>query len=189
MAFYAKCARSAGGAYMGYVPPGRNKPKRAHSDRAACALPSGLLGAWSLFPRLLGRNQVDLAARRLDGRQSTLGRVLDLEGDLLGREAFRTDQAHAILGAADDAGRHQGCGIDHALGVELARVDIGLDAVDADLVPILGVPGIEAALGHAHVKRHLAAFEAVDGYAGPGRLALAAATAGLADARADAAAD
>src|SRR5690606_680143 len=38
-------------------------------------------------------------------------------------------------------------------------------------------------------KRHLAAFEAVDGYAGPGRLALAAATAGLADTRADAAAD
>src|SRR5262249_5508690 len=47
----------------------------------------------------------------------------------------------------------------------------------------------EAALGHAHVQRHLAAFEAGDGDAGARLLALHAATGGLALARARAAAD
>ena len=53
----------------------------------------------------------------------------------------------------------------------------------------LAVRIVEAALGHAHVQRHLAAFEAVDGDAGAGLLALHAATGGLALARARAAAD
>src|SRR5664279_2074772 len=47
----------------------------------------------------------------------------------------------------------------------------------------------EAALGQAPVQRHLAAFEALDAHAGARGLALAAATAGLAHAGADATPD
>ena len=59
----------------------------------------------------------------------------------------------------------------------------------ADLVEIVAGPRPEAALRQAAMKRHLAALEAADGDAGARRLALAAATAGLADAGTDAAAD
>src|SRR5690606_387334 len=137
-----------------------NKPKERTRRHAGCALPSGLLGAWGLLPGLLDRDEVKLAARSLNGGSSALCRVIDLEGNLLGRETFRTDQAHAVLGATNDTGGDQGSRIHDALGVELAAVDIGLDAVDADFVEVLRVPGVEAALGHTHVKGHLAAFKA-----------------------------
>src|SRR5439155_24250510 len=48
---------------------------------------------------------------------------------------------------------------------------------------------LEATLGQPPVQRHLAALEALDAHARARSLALAAASAGLADARADAAAD
>ena len=54
---------------------------------------------------------------------------------------------------------------------------------------LLEIGVVEAALGQAAMERHLAALEAVEGDAGARRLALAAAAAGLALARADAAAD
>src|SRR5690606_16666943 len=95
----------------------------------------------------------------------------------------------AVLGTTDDAGSHERRGINDTLGIELAAVDIGLDAVDADFVEILRIPGIEAALRHTHVKGHLPAFEAVDGDTGAGLPALAHAATGLADTRADTTAD
>src|SRR5690606_32713822 len=136
-------------------------------------------------PGLLDRDQIDLATGSFDSRSSTLGRVVNLEGHLLGRKTFRTDQAHAVLRTADHTGGYQGSGINDTLGIELATVDIGLDAIDADFIEILRIPGIEAALGHTHVKGHLAAFKAVDRDTGASRLALAATTAGLANARTD----
>src|SRR5258708_1778982 len=54
---------------------------------------------------------------------------------------------------------------------------------------IVGEDVVEAALGHAHVQRHLAALEAGDGDAGARLLALHAASRGLALARTRAAAD
>src|SRR5207237_1870341 len=54
---------------------------------------------------------------------------------------------------------------------------------------ILAVDVVEAALGHAHVQRHLAAFEAGDGDAGARLLPLHPAAGGLALAGARAAAD
>src|SRR5690606_38179591 len=54
---------------------------------------------------------------------------------------------------------------------------------------LLAVQRVEAALRHTHVERHLTAFETIDGDAAAGLLPLHAAPAGLALARADAAAN
>src|SRR5690606_19216085 len=67
--------------------------------------------------------------------------------------------------------------------------DRGLDAAQGNLVEILAERVLEAALRQTTIERHLAAFEAVDGNAGARLLALDATAAGLAGARADAAAD
>src|SRR4051812_23420164 len=116
--------------------------------------------------------------------------MIDVEGHLLGGEVLGAlDQAHAIEGTADDAGLDQRFGVDDVLVVELAAVDVVLDAIEAHGVVRLDVRHVEATLGHAHVERHLAALEAVDGNAGARGLPLAAAAAGLALARADAASD
>src|SRR5690606_32520410 len=108
---------------------------------------------------------------------------------LLGGETGIADKANAIELTADHTGSDERLGIDHTLGVKLARVDIGLHAVDAELVVTGRIRHVEATLGHTHVERHLTALEAADRDAGAGRLALATATAGLADARADTTAD
>src|SRR5690606_31164130 len=63
---------------------------------------------------------------------------------------------------------------------DLAEIHLGI---------ILGEDVVEAALRDTHVKRHLAAFEAVDRDARTAGLALLAAAGGLALARADAASD
>src|SRR5690606_4251527 len=149
----------------------------------------GLLGARRLLPRRLGRDDIELATGSFNSLGRPLGRIVDLESNLLGSEAARADQADAVAGTTNDTGSDQRLGVDHALGVELARVDVGLDAINTDFIEVLRVRHIEAALRHAHVERHLAALEAVDGNAGASRLALAAATTGLADARADTTAD
>src|SRR5690606_1771309 len=95
------------------------------------------------------------------------------------------DEPYTVELAADHASLDQRRRIDNALHIQLAAVDVALDAVEADGIPLLGAVRVEAALGHAHVDRHLAALEAVDGNAGARGLALAAAAARLALARAD----
>src|SRR5690606_22483400 len=116
--------------------------------------------------------------------------VVDLEGHLLGRKVGGAlDQADAVERTPDDTGLDQRLGVDNALVVELAAVDVVLDAVQANGVVVLDVGHVEAALGHAHVERHLPALEAVDGDARACRLTLAAAAAGLALAGADTPAD
>src|SRR5690606_29814432 len=79
--------------------------------------------------------------------------------------------------------------VDGRLGVELARVDGGLQPGEVDLDVAGAGRLVEAALGETLVERHLAALEAVDRDARPRLLAFDAAAAGLALARADPAAD
>src|SRR3546814_9074274 len=76
-----------------------------------------------------------------------------------------------------------------ALGVELLGVERLLDRAKVHLGIILGEDVVEAALRQPHVERHLAALEAGDRDALTALLALLAAPAGLALARADAASD
>ena len=73
--------------------------------------------------------------------------------------------------------------------IELAGVDRLLDAAEIDFVVIRARRVAEAALGQTAMQRHLAAFKALDRDAGARLLALDAASAGLALAGADTAAD
>src|SRR4029450_7376304 len=93
-------------------------------------------------------------------------------------------QTHAVEFATDHAGGDEDGRVDGLLGVELARGDRLFQAPQVHFGEVLAVEAVEAALGHAHVQRHLAAFEAGDGDAGARLLALHAATGGLALARA-----
>jgi len=82
----------------------------------------------------------------------------------------------------------QGFTLDLGRGVQLAGVDGVLQAPQVHFGQLQGVRVVEAALGHAHVQRHLAAFEAQQADAGPRLLTLDAAARGLALAGAGAAA-
>ena len=68
---------------------------------------------------------------RTPGLLDLLDRRLGGAGDVerqLGFELAVRQQPHAILGAADDAGRDQRLGVDRRLGVELLGVDRRLHA-------------------------------------------------------------
>src|SRR5882762_8723506 len=95
----------------------------------------------------------------------------------------------AVLGAAQHAGLDQRLRVHRCRDVELLGVDRLLNAVEIDLVELQPEWLVEAALRQAPMQRHLTALEALDAHARARRLALAAAAASLADARADAAAD
>src|SRR5690606_20212291 len=112
----------------------------------------------------------------------------DIEGKL-GLEFADRQHAHAVLGAAQHAGLDQRLGVHRLLGLELLGIDRRLDAAERHGREALGEDVVEAARGQAAVERHLATLEAVDRHAGAGFLALDAAAAGLALARADAATD
>jgi hypothetical protein len=75
------------------------------------------------------------------------------------------------------------------LAVELAGIDRGLEPAKRNDVEVLGEDVVEATLRQTAVDRHLAAFVALDGNARTGLLALDAASAGLALAGTDTAAD
>ena len=79
--------------------------------------------------------------------------------------------------------------VERALDIELAGIDRLLDRADVHLGIVLGEDVVEAALRQPHVERHLAALEAGDRHARARLGALLAAPGGLAEARADAAAD
>src|SRR5215217_7085551 len=129
-----------------------------------------------------------LAADLLDGRLGGFRGAVDGDLDLRGQLAL-AEQADAVLLATDDAGLEQRFGVDGLLRVELAGGDRLLETPEVHFDQLLGERVVEAALGHAHVQRHLAAFEAADGDARARLLALHTATGGLALARTRAAAD
>src|SRR3569832_2468625 len=129
-----------------------------------------------------------LAAGRFDGLHRRSGGRPDGQFEL-GADLAVAQQAHAVLGAADHAGADQGLGVDGLLGFELAGLDGLLQAPQVHFDQLQREGKIKATQKHAHVQRHLAAFEAQQRHAGTRLLALPAATGGLALARARAAAD
>src|SRR6478609_6564981 len=150
-------------------------------------LGGALLGS-SQLGGVLGHDDIDRTASLLDRRDRALRRAGDLERQL-GRELALAEQTHAVLAAARDTRRLQRRVVDHRLRVELLGVDQLLHLAEVHLGVVLGERVVEAALRQAHVERHLAALEALDGNARTALLALLAAAAGLALARADAASD
>src|SRR5690606_2004521 len=75
--------------------------KKAHPTTRPGAPCRKLAGVWRLLPRRLSLNHVDLATSSFNSSQRALGRVIHLEGNLLGSQASRTDEADAVLGATD----------------------------------------------------------------------------------------
>src|SRR6185312_5205140 len=135
------------------------------------------------------RQDLDRTARLLNGLDGRLRRAPDRELRLR-LELAGAEHLHAVLGAAHQAGLHHRLHVDRGLDVELPSVDRGLQLAEIDLVEFHRERRVaKAALRQAAVQRHLAAFEALDAHAGTRGLALAAATAGLAHAGADAAAN
>src|SRR5690606_11098423 len=94
--------------------------------------------------------------------------------------AFTAENANAVLDAANHAGLDQRRSIDRFRCIQLLGVDRHLDAGERNGVEVVAERILEAALGQAAIKRHLAALEAVDGNAGTRLLTLHTATAGLA---------
>src|SRR5215468_8019737 len=131
--------------------------------------------------------QVDLATGLLDGGDRRRRGTRDLHFNL-GLDLALAKQAHPVQRLLEEAGGLHGGGIDRLGSVEALVVDRLLQRTEIDHLPGLGMRRPEAALGDAPIKRHLAAFEALDGDAGARLLALHAPAGGLALARADAAA-
>src|SRR5882672_557421 len=152
--------------------------------------PPTIWGSGRRFARLvlLRCQNRDRAAGLLDRRDRRLGSTPDRELNL-GLQLAHAEQAHAVLGAAQHAGLDQRLRVHRCRDVELLGVDRLLNAVEIDLVELQPEWLVEAALRQAPMQRHLTALEALDAHARARRLALAAAAASLADARADAAAD
>src|ERR1700689_1787584 len=136
--------------------------------------------------------------RRRDGRQDNLAAEFLHRGDRRLRRAGNFDgegrfqfalgqKPYAISDAAKNARLDQRFAINLGVGFKRARIERLLQTAEIDDVEMLAeILAREAALGQPPVQRRLAAFEAVQGNAGARGLALAAARAGLALARADA---
>ena len=123
-----------------------------------------------------------------DGRDRRLGcsGQLNRQGLL---DAASPKKSHAVQLAPDNALLHQEVLCDRCRAIDLAGRNRFGEGIHIDLGE-LEPPGlVEAALRDPHVKRHLATFEPVDRNTRPGFLALHAAPAGLALARADPASD
>src|SRR5262249_43051677 len=136
-----------------------------------------------------GRQEGDGAAELSHRRHRRFGRTPDREGEL-GLDLARAEQPDPVLGPSEHAGLHQRLGVDRRGRVELAGVDRRLDLVEVDLIELARERLIlEAPLGQPAVERHLAALNPLVGSPGARGRPLAAAAAGLARARADAATD
>jgi hypothetical protein len=98
-------------------------------------------------------------------------------------------QAHAVQRAPDHAGVDERIRVHGLAGIQSPGIHGRLQAAEIDLVPLLAVELVEAAFRQAPMQRHLPALEAAEPCAGPRRLALAAAAAGLAHTGTDAPAD
>src|SRR5436190_5210456 len=146
-----------------------------------------LLGGGELG-RVLALDDFDRAPSLLDRLARALRHAGDLEVEL-GLQFALAEQADAVLAAASEAGGLERAMVERALDVELAGIDRLLDRADVHLGIVAGEDVVEAALRQPHVERHLAALEAGDRHARARLGALLAATGGLAEPRADAAAD
>src|SRR5262249_39535218 len=140
------------------------------------ALSGPLLGLDLVSGRLLAagdrfeRDRAALCFHRLASAWRGAGHC---EGDL----AFAppgAKRAPALLGAGDRPRLSERLDGDRLRAIERAGVDRALNLGEIELVEFLGEDVVEAALGQAPMKRHLAAFETFDGDAGAGLLALGA---------------
>src|SRR5690606_4408907 len=130
--------------------------------------------------------QLDRTTSLFDLLDRRLGSACYVEGNL-GLQLAAAQKAHAVLGAADDAGLDQCLGVHRLLGVKLACVDSRLNTSQRNFVEVLAEDVLEAAVRQAPIQRHRATLEAIGRDARTGRLTLDATAAGLAGARADAA--
>src|SRR4051794_40803355 len=129
---------------------------------------------------LFGRSQdLHRAARLLDRRDGGLRSAVDLDVQL-GLEFTTAEQAYTVLGAPDDPRLNQRGGIDGFLGIEQLGIDRLLNPIQIELGEFQPENVVEAAFRQAAMRRHLAAFEALDAHAGTRGLALAAAACRLA---------
>src|SRR6266545_2091629 len=137
----------------------------------------------------LGRQDRHRAAGLFDRRHRRFRGAPDRQRHL-GLDLAGTEEPDPGLDAPQDPGLDPSGGINGRAGIELAGVDRSLHPAEVDLVEPDGKCRVfEATLGQAAVERHLAALEALDAHARTRGLALAAAAAGLAHARSDAATD
>src|ERR1700674_5695186 len=138
--------------------------------------------------RRFWRQHRDRAAGLFDGGDGGLRSSGNREGKF-GAELTAAEKAHAMPRPAQHARLHQRLDIDLHGGIQTPGIDRLLHAAEAHFVEALAENVVEPALGQPAMQRHLPAFEALDGNAGTGLLALDAAPAGLALAGTDAAAD
>src|SRR5690606_31949910 len=150
-------------------------------------LGSALLGSRQLG-LVFGHDDVHRSAGLLDCRHRGLRRASHLEAHFR-RKLALSEQTHAILAAPRYPRSLQGGVVDHGLGVELAGIDQLLHLAQVDLGIVLAERIVEPALRQTHVQRHLAAPAGLDRHARTALLALLAASAGRAFARANATAD
>jgi hypothetical protein len=139
--------------------------------------------------RFRRRRNDDLAPELFHRLDRGLRRALDLDGERQ-LELALGEEPHAIAEPVQNSGGDERGTVDGRIGLERAGFKRLLQAAEIDDAKILAEHlVVEAALGQAAMERRLAALEAVERDAGTRRLALAAAAAGLALARADAAPD
>src|SRR5690606_16416453 len=136
----------------------------------------------------LGLDQADRAAdlfhRLMGGCRGVVHGDVDFRLELA-----RAEQPDPVLLTTDHAGRNE-CGeVDRLAGVDLASVDGLRQPAQAQLVPLLALPLVEAALRQAPVERHLTAFETAEADARARLLALYTPAGSLAETGADAPAD
>src|SRR5262245_46066506 len=141
-----------------------------------------------LFLLGLRRLDDDRAAQLFDRRDRRLGGARDFDGQL-GLQFALAEQAHAVAHAAEQAGRHQVRTGHRLAGVQALGPDRLWQSAQVHFHQVEAEDVVEALLRQAAEQRHLAALEPFDRHAGARGLALAAASAGLALARTDAAAD
>ncbi len=128
-----------------------------------------------------------LAACFLDGGPGGLGGAVDLDGQLA-LDLALGQKLDPVAEPLDHAQGPQGLLVDRPRGVQPAVVDGLLQSAQVDRHVRLAEEIVEAALGQAPIKRHLAALETLDGDAAARFLPLLAAARGLARARANASA-
>src|SRR5205823_1133110 len=132
----ASCS-AADAMYPSYPKRARARPFTARIGRYLLVV--GRLPLWPTLALLrrglrLGcgtAEQDDLAARCFDRLDRRLGGARHLDRDRRAEGAFR-QKADAVARAAQDASRHELCGVEPALGGELAGIDRLLQAAEID---------------------------------------------------------
>src|SRR6185369_1338149 len=117
---------------------------------ASCSAADAIIAPYRSGPGALGVSlgffslgHIDLAAQRFNSRDDAGRGMRHVEAHLLaGEVGDALDQPDTVEGPADDAGLDESRGVDDALMVELAAVDVGLHAVEAHGIVVLHVGNV-----------------------------------------------